>query len=116
MTQQAGTGDGKLATVVFAEGERPIFGPGDAVRIATRSPVGHYRVPTYLRGKTARVEAVVEPAGIDNEQEGFGRNAGVKRHYYRVAVPLTQLWDNYRGPPSDGLRIEVYETWLEKVE
>lgn len=116
MTPQARTDDGELAALVFAEGERPIFAPGDTVRVATRSPVGHYRVPIYLRGKTGTVEAVIEPPGIDNEQEGFGRNAGVKRHYYRIAVPLTQLWGEYRGPPRDGLRIEVYETWLEKVE
>ena len=41
-----------------------------------RSPVGHYRVPTYLRGKTGSVETVIEPAGIDNEEEAYGRNAG----------------------------------------
>jgi nitrile hydratase len=31
------------------------------VRILTRSPVGHYRVPTYLRGKMGTVKAVIEP-------------------------------------------------------
>jgi nitrile hydratase subunit beta len=116
MTPQSGASGGTLPGPVFAEGERPSFAPGDRVRVATRSPVGHYRVPTYLRGKTGRVEAVIEPIGLDNEQEGFGLNAGAKRHYYRIAVPLEQLWDEYRGSPRDGLRIEVYETWLEKIE
>jgi nitrile hydratase subunit beta len=101
--------------VAWALGEEPIFRPGDRIRIANRSPVGHYRVPTYLRDKTGLVEAVIEPRGIDNEEEGYGRNAGQKLHYYRVAIPMTEIWTNYEGSPSDGLRIEVFETWLERI-
>lgn len=101
--------------IVWALGEAPVFQPGDRVRILTRSPIGHYRVPTYLRGKIGNVEAVIEPAGLDNEQEGFGRNAGDKRHYYRIAMPLTEIWSDYVGSPRDGLRIEIYETWLERI-
>ena len=100
---------------VPALGEEPIFNAGDRVRIATRSPIGHYRVPLYLRGKSGTVEAAIEPSGVDNEQEGFGRNAGAKRHYYRIAVPMTEIWPDYDGSPRDGLRIEVYETWLERI-
>ena len=37
--------------VILALGEQPIFRPGDTVRILTRLPIGHYRVPTSLRGK-----------------------------------------------------------------
>jgi hypothetical protein len=28
---------------------------------------------------------------------GFGRNAGSKRHYYRVALPMAELWQGYAG-------------------
>ncbi len=101
--------------IVRALGEEPIFGPGDSVRVANRAPVGHYRVPIYLRGKQALVEAVIEPASIDNEEEAFGRHAGSRRHYYRIAVPLADLWRGYRGSAKDGLRIEVFESWLEKA-
>jgi hypothetical protein len=104
-----------VAGIVLASGETPLLQPGDPVRILNRSPVGHYRVPVYLRGKTGWVEAVIEPRGIDNEEEGFGRNAGRKLHYYRVAILMTDIWARYEGSPTDGLRIEVYETWLEKV-
>lgn len=104
-----------IAEVVFALGERPIFSPGEAVRIQTRSPVGHYRVPTYLRGKRGIVERIIEPMGVDNEQEAYGRNAGAKRHYYRIAIPMTEIWAGYSGSPKDGLRIEVFETWLERI-
>jgi nitrile hydratase len=36
--------------VVLALGEEPIFRKGDTVRVLNRSPIGHYRVPRYLRG------------------------------------------------------------------
>jgi hypothetical protein len=101
--------------IVYAVGEEPIFNPGDRIRILTRSPIGHYRVPTYVRGKTGVVEAVIQPTAVDNEQEGFGRNAGSRRHYYRVAIPMTEIWSDYVGSPKDGLRIEVFETWLERI-
>lgn len=101
--------------VVLALGEEAIFRTGDAIRIGTRTPVGHYRVPTYLRGKTGVVDMAIEPTGIDNEEEAYGRNAGMKRHYYRVVVPMREIWPDYGGPAGDELRIEVFETWLERI-
>lgn len=98
--------------VVRARGESAIFRPGERVRVARRFPLGHYRVPLYLRGMTGVVERLVEPA-VDNEEEGFGRNAGMKRHYYRIAVPMTEIWHDYAGATQDRLYIEVFETWLE---
>jgi nitrile hydratase len=101
--------------LVTATGELPAFAAGDRVRILDRTPIGHYRVPQYLRGKQGVVDSVIEPVAVDNEEEGYGRNAGARRHYYRIAVPLTEIWPGYIGSPRDGLYIEVYETWLEKM-
>ncbi len=98
--------------VIPAINETPIFLPGQQVRVLERFPLGHYRVPLYLRGKTGFVERLVQPA-IDNEEEGFGRNAGAKRHYYRIAVPLSDIWSGYAGSLRDRLYIEVFESWLE---
>ena len=106
---------GVASSIVLAAGEEPVFVIGDGVRILTRSPVGHYRVPVYLRGKTGVVETVIEPTGIDNEEEAYGRNAGMKRHYYRISLPMTEIWPDYVGSPRDGLHIEVFETWLERI-
>ncbi len=100
--------------VVPALGETPTFRPGEQVRVAERFPLGHYRVPLYLRGKIGVVDRLVQPA-VDNEEEGFGRNAGMKRHYYRIAVPMTEIWREYAGARQDRLYIEVFETWLEPV-
>lgn len=104
-----------FAKVVPALNEKPVFSPGDTVRVIDRAPIGHYRVPIYLRGSTGTVERVIEPALVDNEEEGYGRNAGSKRHYYRVAVPMTGIWPQYEGSPRDELHIEIYETWLERA-
>ena len=110
MSQQTAT----IPGIVKVEGEQPLFSVGNAVKVGLRFPVGHYRVPTFIRGKRGRVEQVIEPPAVNNEDEGFGHNAGSKRHYYRIAIPMTELWPNYAGSPEDGLRIEVFETWLER--
>ena len=101
--------------VVLAGGEAPAFQVGDTLRVMTRSPIGHYRVPLYLRGKTGVVETIIHPAAIDNEEEAYGRNAGSKSHYYRMAFRMIDVWPGYAGRPNDGLRIEVFQTWLEKA-
>jgi len=101
--------------IVHALGERPIFKPGEPIRILNRSPIGHYRVPIYLRGKAGKVQAVIEPTAVDNEEEGYGRNAGSRLHYYRVVVPMTDIWPDYVGSARDGLYIEIFETWLERI-
>jgi nitrile hydratase len=104
-----------LRAVVKATGEEPAFKVGEAIKVQMRAPIGHYRVPLCIRGKQGSIEAVIRPVGIDNEEEGFGRNAGMKAHYYRIAIPLKELWPDYTGSPKDGLRIEVFETWLEGI-
>ena len=106
----------ELPNIIKFAGEDQLFQPGERVRISLRFPVGHYRVPRYIRGKRGVVETVIRPRAVNNEDEGFGLNAGVKRYYYRVAIPLADLWPGYAGPSSDNLRIEVFETWLERAE
>jgi hypothetical protein len=119
MAQDIGHASASVATllpdIVAPVEQTPLFAVGDAVRVCVRFPVGHYRVPNYIRGKFATIEHVISPRAVDNEEEGFGRNAGSTGFYYRVAIPLTLLWPDYAGPPKDGLRIEIFETWLERA-
>jgi hypothetical protein len=105
----------KFEGVVPALGDVPAFHAGQHVKVSDRSPVGHYRVPTYLRGKTAVIEAVMSPKAVHNEEEAFGRNAGSLGFYYRIAVPMTSMWSGYAGSIGDNLRIEIFESWLEGV-
>lgn len=101
--------------VVKALGQEPAFDVGDQVRISVRFPIGHYRVPFYVRGKHGVIRMVLKPAAINNEDEAYGRNAGIKSYYYRVSILLADLWPGYAGPPQDRLDIEVFETWLERM-
>jgi len=114
MAKGLGREPGPVPGIVKAEGADPLFKTGDEIKISMRFPIGHFRTPNYIRGKRGLIEAVIEPPAINNEDEGFGRNAGVKRHYYRIAIPLSELWPGYTGSRNDGLRIEVFETWLER--
>ena len=100
--------------IVPARGELPVYAPGDAVSISSRTPIGHYRLPTYLRGKRGTVAAVIRPMAINNEEEAYGHNAGSKGYYYRVSIPMTEIWANYTGSPKDSLLIEIFENWLER--
>jgi hypothetical protein len=115
MTDIAAPSAGPSISIVKALGEEPRFKAGDHVRVSVRFPAGHYRVPTYIRGKRGIVELILRPAAVNNEEEGFGRNAGSKGWYYRVSIPLTELWPGNAGPPQDQLVIEIFETWLEKI-
>lgn len=101
--------------VVLYTDEEPSFKPGDRIRVLTRSPVGHYRVPLYLRGKRGIVEMVISPKAADNEAEGFGHDAGDRGRYYRISVLMRELWQDYQGNARDALNIEVYQSWLEKL-
>lgn len=101
------------SNLVWAQGEEPRFNAGDKVLVLSRAPIGHYRVPLYVRGKRGSVAKVIRPRFVNNEAEGFGRNAGRRGYYYRIEIPLFELWPDYTGPMTDALCIEVFEAWLQ---
>ena len=74
MAEGLGCAPKPLPNIVKAKGEEPLFKAGDDVKIAMRFPIGHFRVPNYIRSKHGNVGAVIEPRAINNEDEGFGRN------------------------------------------
>ena len=104
-----------LLDAIFGVADEPTFRPGDHIRILSRSPIGPCRMPFYLRGKRGTIEAVIDPAAIDNDEGGYDQNAGPDLHHYRVAIPMTEIWPDYVGSPRDGLRIEIVEAWLARI-
>ncbi|NUY79635.1 nitrile hydratase subunit beta [Flavobacterium sp. MAH-1] len=88
---------------------------GEQVRIAMKFPVGHYRVPMYMRGRTVTISKNLG-RHINPEEEAFGRNAGNESWYYMVRIPQTELWQEYNGPDTDMLEIEIFENWLEPIK
>ena len=88
---------------------------GDEVSVSVRYPIGHYRVPMYMRGKRVKVERVLGHY-VNPEEEGFGRNAGDKTWCYLVTIDQKNLWPAYAGHPIDRLEIEIFEPWLESIK
>ena len=103
-----------LEHIVRASGEDASFRVGDYLRVGIRMPIGHYRVPIHIRGKIGNVELIISPRAVDNEDEGYGRNAGSRHHYYRVSFLMSEIWPAYLGNAKDCLRYEICETWLQK--
>jgi hypothetical protein len=88
---------------------------GDTVNVSVRFPIGHYRVPMYLRGKQVEITRILGRY-INPEEEAFGRNAGSKLWCYLVSIPQVKLWPSYTGKENDHLEIEVFEPWLENLK
>ena len=87
---------------------------GDLVQVAIKFPIGHYRVPTYIRGKQGLIKKNLG-LYINPEEEAFGKNAGSKLWYYAVSFLQKNVWPDYQGRDTDLMEIEIFENWLEKI-
>jgi hypothetical protein len=83
--------------------------------LRVKGQASHHRMPFYLLGKQGTIESVIRSAAIDNDEGAVARTAESKPHYYSVAVPMTEIWPDYVGSPRDGLRVEIFETWLAEL-
>ena len=88
---------------------------GDELSVSVRYPIGHYRVPMYMRGKKVKVVRLLGHY-VNPEEEAFGRNAGDKTWCYMVTIDQKELWPSYAGDKIDRLEIEVFEPWLEPLK
>lgn len=91
------------------------FKVGNMANVAVRYPIGHYRVPMYLRGKQVQIVRILG-LYINPEEEAFGRNAGGKIWSYMITIRQKELWPDYNGKENDRLEIEVFEPWLEHLK
>lgn len=92
-----------------------LFNVGERVRIKNTHPPGHRRTPFYVRGKVGVVERYC--GNFKNPEElAYGFDGLPKRELYRVRIPQTDLWPDYKGSPGDTLDLEIYDHWLEKIE
>jgi len=101
--------------MITVEHNPALFKEGEKVRVSEKFPIGHYRVPTYLRGKTVTVAKNLG-RHINPEEEAFGKNAGNELWYYQVIIAQKDLWKEYLGSKDDTLEIEVFENWLEPIK
>ena len=90
------------------------YRPGDRVRIRVGTPATHFRTPEYVQGKLGRIEAL---CGVFKNPESlaYGGDGLPAQPLYRIEFAQTELWENYRGPDTDTLLIDIYEHWLETI-
>jgi nitrile hydratase subunit beta len=98
-------GPGNLRTV----DNPPAFAVGDAVRTRDLDPVGHTRLPRYVRRRTGTVTAI-QPAQVfpDSAAHFLGEDP---QHVYSVEFGSEELWGS--GTEHFILTIDLFESYLE---
>ena len=91
------------------------YEPGARVRVIPAGKPGHVRTPSYIRGKSGWVEAVIGPFP-NPEDLAYGLSGLPERPLYKVGFRQVDLWEDYEGPADDRLYADVYEQWLEPGE
>jgi nitrile hydratase len=103
----------KARRPVAAEHDPPHrFGPGEAVRVASRPVLGHCRTPWYVRGKPG-VVASIQGTFRNPEQLAYHKPGLPAQVLYKVRFAQSALWERYAGPPGDDLEVDIFEHWLE---
>ena len=101
----ASGGPGNLRSIDAA----PAFVVGDVVRTRDLDPVGHTRLPRYVRRRTGTVTAI-QPAQVfpDSAAHFLGEDP---QHVYSVEFGSAELW----GPGAEpfSLTIDLFEPYLE---
>lgn len=93
----------------------PRFQPGDRVRVKALDPPGHVRSPSYVRGKSGRIERL-HGAFRNPESLAYGGDGLPLTPLYQVGFSQSDLWDHYGTSPRDTLVVDIYEHWLEPAD
>ena len=90
----------------------PAFAVGDRVRARNLHPVGHTRLPRYVRGREGVVETC-HGAHVFPDRHAHGQGEG-PCPLYTVRFTARDLW----GPdanPRDTIRLDLWEPYLERT-
>ena len=93
---------------------RPGFDVGQRVRARNINPVGHTRLPRYIRGHRG---TIVADHGVfdfqDTDPEGYTL-PDRPQHVYTVAFTARELWGE-AASPRDLVHAELWEDYLERA-
>ena len=114
----------QIANAVATQGPTPVkdkpgskpprahFTKGDRVRARNLNPVGHTRLPRYVRGKAG---VIARDWGVFVFPDTNAHHAGTKpQHCYSVSFGARELW----GKPASSreqLYIDLWEDYLEPI-
>jgi len=104
---------GKGDPQVYAgRADEPKFDVGDVVTVRELPVLFYTRTPEYVRGATG-VIAVVAYESPAPEDETWDRPDAKPEWFYVVSFTMAELWHGYNGTPTDTLRTEIPERWLQ---
>lgn len=90
------------------------FRPRNRVRARNINPVGHTRLPRYLRGRRG---TVVRDHGVfnlqDTDAEGYSLGE-YPQHVYTVRFAASEVWGP-QGGPRDVIFADLWEAYLERA-
>jgi nitrile hydratase len=95
-------------------GVRARYRVGQRVRARNINPVGHTRLPRYVRGRRG---SIVADAGLFDLQDtdAGGYSLGEKpQHVYTVRFAAQELWGN-DASRRDSVYVDVWEDYLERA-
>jgi hypothetical protein len=92
----------------------PGFRAGDRVTVRAAYPIGHVRVPYYIRGKSGVIERYCG-AYRNPEELAYARPGLPRQPLYRVRFKQSEVWQDYQGAQSDTVDVEIYQHWLESL-
>jgi nitrile hydratase len=90
----------------------PAFRAGDRVRARNLNPVGHTRLPRYVRGRLGVVEALHGAHIFPDVHAHTG--AEDPRHLYTVRFAARELWGP-DAPGQDSFSLDLWEPYLERA-
>jgi nitrile hydratase len=88
---------------------------GEPVTVSARAHSGHHRTPSYIKGKTGRIERR-HSAFRNPETRAYGDDGLPELPLYLVSFARSDLWPDER--PGGGYRVyvDVFEHWLEETK
>jgi len=87
---------------------------GEPVTVAARAHGGHHRTPSYIKGKTGRVERV-HAAFRNPEARAYGHDGLPEIPLCMVSFARSDLWPAARAGASHRVYVDVFEHWLEEA-
>jgi nitrile hydratase len=88
------------------------FQAGQRVRARNMNPVGHTRLPRYVRGKIGTIE---RDADVEELQDSDIQGLGAKQqHVYSVRFTARELWGDQAGL-RDSVYVALWEGYLESA-
>jgi nitrile hydratase len=91
------------------------YAVGQQVRISNRPHRGHHRTPTYIKGKTGRVERV-HAAFRNPETRSYGEDGLPEMPLYMVSFDRRELWPEQIADDDHRICVDVFEHWLEEAK